>query len=196
LTAAPVSNDGVGDAELVERSLDGDDGAFRVLVERYESVVASTVIGMLGPGDEADDVGQETFIRLYRSLKDFRGDAALKTYLNRIAINLSLNALKRRRNLMKRFVSRDRVDVRLPEPALNGVDSAETRETEEAVHCAIRQLSPKHRAVIVLRMIDGYSTKQAAEILGVPPGTVLSRLARAVAALKPLLLPYANDHDA
>ena len=72
----------------------------------------------------------------------------------------------------------------------------ESREIEEAVQYAIQQLSPKHRAVIVLRMIDGYSTKETAEILGIPAGTVLSRLARAMEALKPLLQPYVNDHDA
>lgn len=195
MTAGPVSNEPVGDAELVDKTLHGDDRAFRLLVERYESAVASTVIGMLGPGDEADDVGQETFIRFYRSLKKYRGEASLKTYLTRIAINLSLNALKRRRGFMERFVSRDQASAPLPEPALNGMAAAESRETEEAVRHAIGQLNPKHRAVVVLRMIDGYSTKEAAEILGVPAGTVLSRLARALEALKPLLLPYANDHD-
>jgi RNA polymerase sigma-70 factor (ECF subfamily) len=195
LTAGPVSNESVSDAELVGRALRGDDGAFRVLVERYESAVASTVIGMLGPGDEADDVGQETFIRFYRSMKKYRGDASLKTYLTRIAINLSLNALKRRRGLMERFVSRDQATAPPPEPALNGVGAVESRETKEAVQHAIQQLNPKHRTVVVLRMIDGYSTKETAEILGIPAGTVLSRLARAMDALKPMLRPYASGHE-
>ena len=61
------------DAELIARARDGDDLAFRTIVERYEPVVAATVIGMLGRGDDADDVGQETFIRFYRALRDFRG---------------------------------------------------------------------------------------------------------------------------
>jgi RNA polymerase sigma-70 factor (ECF subfamily) len=196
LNAGPVSNDRITDAELVVRALRRDDGAFRILVERYESTVASTVIGMLGPSDEADDVGQETFIRFHRSLKKYRGEASLKTYLTRIAINLSLNALKRRRTLIERFVSRDQTDAPLPEPALNGVTAVDSRETEEAVRHAIGQLSPKHRAVIVLRMIDGYSTKETADILGIPAGTVLSRLARAMEALKPLLSNHVDDHDA
>lgn len=195
MTVGPVSNDSVGDPELVDRAIRGDDGAFRLLVERYESVVASTVIGMLGPGDDADDVGQETFIRFYRSLKKFRGEASVKTYLTRIAINLSLNALKRGRSLMERFVSRDQASAPLPEPTLNGVNAVESRETEEVVQHAIQQLNPKHRAVIVLRLIEGYSTKETAEILDIPHGTVLSRLARAMDALKPLLQPYANDHE-
>lgn len=195
MTVGPVSNDSVGDPELVDRAIRGEDGAFRLLVERYESVVASTVIGMLGPGDDADDVGQETFIRFYRSLKKFRGEASVKTYLTRIAINLSLNALKRGRSLMERFVSRDQASAPLPEATMNGVNAVESRETEEVVQHAIQQLNPKHRAVIVLRLIEGYSTKETAEILDIPHGTVLSRLARAMDALKPLLQPYANDHE-
>ncbi|SVD24097.1 uncharacterized protein METZ01_LOCUS376951, partial [marine metagenome] len=77
------------DTAFIDRAREGDETAFRVLVERYEPQVAATVVGMLGPGDEADDVGQETFVRFYRALAKFRGDAALGTYLTRIAMNLS-----------------------------------------------------------------------------------------------------------
>src|SRR3970040_2420094 len=92
------------DQELVGRSRGGDADAFRALVERYQGVVAGVVIRMLGHGDEADDVGQETFLRFYKALDTFRGEAAVKTYLTRIAMNLSLNALKRRRRLRQRLV--------------------------------------------------------------------------------------------
>ena len=90
------------DEELLARAGNGDHGAFRMLVERYEGRVAATVIGMLGPGQEADDVGQETFIRLYESLDTFRGDAKLSTYITRIAINQSLKALRRRKRWTRR----------------------------------------------------------------------------------------------
>src|SRR4051794_38893163 len=69
------------DQELIGRARTGDERAFRLLVERHEGVVAATVAGMLGRGDDADDVGQETFIRFYRALGDFRGEASVKTYL-------------------------------------------------------------------------------------------------------------------
>ena len=93
------------DSALIVRARRGDARAFRTIVERYQEAVARTVIGMLGPGDEADDVGQETFIRLHGSLNRFRGDAGLKTYLTKIAMNLSLNALKRRKRQRGRLVS-------------------------------------------------------------------------------------------
>ena len=97
-------NDIISDDELIAAARVGDDRAFALLVDRYESVVAATVIGMLGPGDEADDVGQETFIRFHRALDAFRGESSLKTYLVHIAMNLSLNALKRQRRSLLRFV--------------------------------------------------------------------------------------------
>ena len=95
-------SDSPADAELIARAREGDDRSFQTLVERYEGAVAATAIGMLGDGDDADDVGQETFIRFHRALASFRGESSLKTYLVHIAMNLSLNALRRRRRLLAR----------------------------------------------------------------------------------------------
>ena len=186
------------DAELIARARSGDDAAFAVLVDRYERAVAATVIGMLGAGDDADDVGQETFIRFHRALGSFRGESSLKTYLVHIAMNLSLNALKRRRRSVLRFVSRDSESddgdplVDLPEPRVGPEGDVDTKELQLLVRAAVRRLGEKHRAVVVLRMFHEYSTKEAAEILGVPEGTVLSRLSRAMKELESLLRPYVH----
>ncbi|HTR76768.1 MAG TPA: RNA polymerase sigma factor, partial [Gemmatimonadaceae bacterium] len=165
---------------------------------QHESVVAATVIGMLGRGDEADDVGQETFIRFFNSLDRFRGESSVKTYVQRIAINLALNALKRRRRVASRFRSFDDDEdpVVVADPRADALAEHETREVSEAVHAALDKLPPKHRAVIVLRMIDGRSTRETAEILRVPEGTVLSRLARAMKQLETHLQPYMRLRDA
>ena len=87
----------VSDDQLLEEARKGDNAAFQQIVERYESLVAGTVVGMLGNTQEAEDVAQEVFIRFYKSMQQFRGDSALGTYLTRIAINLSLNALKKQK---------------------------------------------------------------------------------------------------
>jgi RNA polymerase sigma-70 factor (ECF subfamily) len=173
------------DAILVERSKQGDESAFRLLVCRHESQIRSIVIGMLGDTAEADDVAQEVFIRFYRSLKDFRGESALSTYLSRIAINLSLNDIKRRETRYMRVtvlngneVGSDKVDA--------GMDP-ERQDIKDAVHKALKMLEPEFRTVIVLRLIDGYSVKETAEILQLPQGTVASRLARAQEKLKDIL---------
>jgi RNA polymerase sigma-70 factor (ECF subfamily) len=179
------------DNQLIEEARGGDALAFRSLVERYEDVVAAVVIGMLGPGDEADDVGQETFIRFYRSLDQFRGEASLKTYVSRIAMNLSLNALKRRKRSLDRWAALDDQ----PEPGDDRTPETghERRERILAVRRAIAGLSDKHRPVVVLRMVEGYSTRETADILGVPEGTVLSRLARALKRLETVLAPVMVD---
>jgi RNA polymerase sigma-70 factor (ECF subfamily) len=181
------------DTDLLAAARGGDERAFRLLVERYESAVASTVIGMLGRGDEAEDVGQEVFIQLFRSLDRFRGEAALGTYLRRIAMNLSLNALKRRRRMTWRFLSRDRSPEPLPEPATDPAD-ADGWQAREHVRAAIARLAPQHRSVVVLRMMDGCSTREAAQILQVPEGTVMSRLSRAMKELEQHLGAYRRDN--
>jgi RNA polymerase sigma-70 factor (ECF subfamily) len=184
------------DVELIDRARSGDDRAFAALVDRYERAVAATVVGMLGPGDDADDVGQETFIRFHRALGSFRGESSLKTYLVHIAMNLSLNALKRRRRSVLRFVSRDHQSdvaddlVDLPEPGVGPEGDVDTKELQLLVRAAVRRLGEKHRAVVVLRLFHDCSTKETAEILGVPEGTVLSRLSRAMRELESLLRPY------
>ena len=172
------------DQVLIDRARAGDDRAFRDLVERHEPRVAATVVGMLGSGDEAEDVGQETFIRLYRSLDRFRGESSLGTYLTRIAINLSLTALKKRKRWISRFVSQDETERDLPEASWDPRGELERKEDVRRVREAVERLAPNHRAVVVLRMIDGYSTRETAEILGIPAGTVMSRLARAMERLE------------
>ena len=173
------------DRDLVEKARAGDKTAFSVLVRKYEQTVGGVVIGMLGHGEDAEDVGQNVFIRFYKALGDYRGEAALGTYLTRIAINLSLNELKRRqrRNLFfyKPATGSPEIEIK------DARDRQDEYDTKEAVHYALQQLEPKFRSVVVLRMLQGYSTKETAGILKLPLGTVLSRLARAQDKLKGLL---------
>jgi len=185
--------DETSDVELIARARAGDDRAFGALVERHQGAVAATVIGMLGRGDDADDVGQETFIRFHRALDRFRGESSLKTYLVHIAMNLSLNALKRRRRTLLRFVSRDEHDVDLPEPRVGPDGDVDANELQVVVQRAVARLGEKHRAVVVLRLFQDCSTRETAQILGVPEGTVLSRLSRAMKDLEAQLEPYVRS---
>ena len=178
------------DGELLRRSREADITAFGELVRRYEARVAATVIGMLGSGDEADDVGQETFIRFYHSLKNFREEASVGTYLTRIAINLSLNELRRRKRRRLLYRSTD-IENESEEPATD--DSSDGFDKREIVERALATLDPKFRAVVTLRLIEGYSTEETAELLGVPVGTVLSRLLRAQRKLQKMLHQYKED---
>lgn len=170
------------DKQLIDKARDGDRQAFSRLVEKYEPVVAATVVGMLGPGQDAEDVGQNVFIRFYKALDDFRGDAALGTYLTRIAINLSLNELKRRQRRRFLFLRPSEVEQDVGEKQV--VNPEQAMDAKEAVNKALQQLEPRYRSVVVLRMIHGYPTKETAKILKLPVGTVLSRLSRAQEKLK------------
>ncbi len=175
------------DIEIIERVRDGDQYAFSILVERYQDIVAKTVYGMLGHVAEADDVGQEVFIRFYKSMTEFRGEASLSTYLTRIAINLSLNEIKRRKRNDLFFFYKDRDDDKKESDVIDEVDQAEDYENSELVTAALDTLDARSRSIVVLRMIQGYSTKETAEMLNIPLGTVLSRLARSQEKMKVVL---------
>lgn len=175
------------DQELLKASREGDVAAFGELVRRYESTIAATAIGMLGQCPEADDIGQETFIRFYNALKSFRGDSSIGTYITRIAMNLSLNEIRRRdrrRFLFKRIDTENETE----QPAVES--GAEHFEEKEIIRRALETLSPKFRAVVSLRLAEGYSTEETAQILGIPVGTVLSRLQRAQKKLQIILQNY------
>jgi len=177
------------DEELIALARKGDRGAFSELVDTYQSKIAATVVTMLGPSQEVDDVVQEVFIRFYQTLDRFRGEASLRTYLTRIAINKTLDVLRRRKRILVRVVSRDDERYRHKEPSADARDTHDAQERAKLVHAAIEKLPPKQRAVVVLRMIEGYSTEETAEILNLAYGTVLSRLSRALEKLKKVLLP-------
>jgi RNA polymerase sigma-70 factor (ECF subfamily) len=181
------------DQELLARARAGDQHAVRSIVERYEAKVAATVIGMLGPGPDAEDVGQETFIRFYKAINNFREESTLSTYLTRIAINQSLKVIQRRKSWHQRFLSRDSDTVSFDEPVGEGEIVVEEAERRQLVRRALGELNPDQRAVAVLRFIEGYSTKETADILGIPSGTVMSRLSRAIDKLGSLLRPIMDQ---
>ncbi len=170
---------------LLAKIKNGDSAAFKHIVGKYESKVATVIRNMLGNTSEVDDVGQEVFIRLYKSLDKYRGEAALGTYITRIAMNLSLNEIKKRKR--KRWIpftrkdSADAWDIEDKSADLSRLDD------KDLVQRAILRLKENYRAIIVLRMIEGYSVKETAELLKIPQGTVLSRQSRATEQLKQIL---------
>ena len=171
--------------DVVERARRGDQSAFRQLMEEHQNLVRSTVAGMLGDTPEADDVAQEAFIRFYKALPDFRGDAQVGTYLSRIAINLSLNELKRRKR-RKSWLTSIKSEKRDISFADKSMDPGR-QEMRDMLYKALQLLDAEFRAVVALRLIDGYSVRETAEILGLPQGTVASRLARAQKRLQEIL---------
>jgi RNA polymerase sigma-70 factor (ECF subfamily) len=173
------------EAGLLKLSLEGDKNAFGEIVNRYQGMVARTVKGMLGDSVFSEDIGQEVFIKLYYSLSEFRGEAKLSTYIQKIAVNLTLNEIKRRKRFFSMFSQKGNADMHEFEVADH--DFEERKDAREIVGKALMKMEPKFRVILTMRMLQGYSTKETAEILDLPLGTVLSRLSRAQEQLRGIL---------
>ncbi len=177
-------------AELVRRASTGNQSACAELIRRHQRQVSSTIYGILGICPEAEDIGQETFLRFFSSLSSFRGEASPSTYITRIAVNLCINEIRKRQRhrLFHPGTAAENLDN------LPGTDISATVSLEQiAVHNALQRLSSKHRAVLVLRYISGYSTAETAAILSLPTGTVLSRLSRAQEQIRRILDPEKKE---
>ena len=162
------------DVELIKRSKKGDQQAFAEIVKRHEAIVKKTTYSMVGRREIADDVAQEVFIRFYKNMGQFKSEAALSTYLVRIAINLSLNErekMKRQRNNFIKYSREARLTPVFERPDKFG--------QKELINEALQKLEEEFRSVVVLRLIDGYSVQETADILELPKGTIASRLNRA-----------------
>ena len=182
----------IDDSTLIQRSRMGNERAFRQIIERYSPGVCTTVDRMLGDGIEATEVSHDVFLRFYKALDTIEDDVNVPGYLHRIAINLSLNALKRKKKWYQRFTSLDAIQP-FSEPKVDEIPKAETNECMRVIQVAIQQLPTKLRTVAVLRLVQEFSTKETAEILDIPVGTVLSRLSRAQTKLRTQLTPYIEE---
>lgn len=171
----------IKDSDLIYNIKQGDLNAFRSLVDKYKDSISNVVIGLLGNTPEAEEVGQEVFLRFFYKIDNFRLESSLKTYLTRIAINLSLNELKRRKKNKERFIYSE--DFKYEKESAENNDY----EKKDLIEKALQMLKPSLRAVVILRLMEGYSTKETASILKIPSGTVLSRLSRAQEKLRFLL---------
>ena len=168
------------DWELVQRTRAGDRDAFRELVERYQRKIAALALGMLHNREDALDIVQETFTKAYQSLDRFKGDAAFYTWVYRIAYNLCVD--QQRRAAKEPLLTLDE-DARPGRPLPGGdphpdqpFASARDAEIARRVREAIRDLTPDHRAVILLRELEGLSYEEISQVLECPKGTVMSRL--------------------
>ena len=177
------------DSKLISEVKSGNQFVFEFLIKKYQKRIATIISGIIGNCAETADVGQETFIRFYYGVKDFRNESSILTYLTKIAINLSLNELKKRKrhffiSLFKNEEQTEEIDL------IQDTDRFEESNLRELISIALRQLDLNTRMVIILRLIEGYSVKETSEILKIPLGTVLSRQARGQEKLKLILHKY------
>jgi RNA polymerase sigma-70 factor (ECF subfamily) len=174
------------DKDIIEFINQGNSNAFQHLVERYEDTIASVVIGMLGHRPDTEDIGQEIFIRVYKSLKKFRFRSSFRTYLVRIAVNVCLDQVR------KSSIRHERPEAGDFSSEREIIDENPAFEIRDSINRALQELDKDQRIVVILRLVEGYSVKETAKILGIPEGTVLSRLSRAQEKLRELLNHLVN----
>jgi RNA polymerase sigma-70 factor (ECF subfamily) len=163
------------DEELVRRHLAGDKQAFSILMQRHERRVFNLAYRMLGRREEAADASQDVFVTCLRKLGGFRGTSAFSTWLHRVTLNVCYDALRRR--------SREDVVEEVPQPRTEGFDLAEATAVAVDVHRALQRVAEDFRAVLILHDVQGLPYDHIAEAIGVPVGTVKSRLHRGRVAL-------------
>jgi RNA polymerase sigma-70 factor, ECF subfamily len=173
---------GTEPSRLVDRLRAGDPGAFEELVTAYQHRVFGVALRMLGTRAEAEDIAQEVFLRVHRSVAAFRGDAKLSTWLYAIASRLALDRLAARVTAGGRENEDALLSLRDDGP--DPVAGLERRERAQALHRAIGELAEERRIVVILRDLEGLTYEEIAEALGLELGTVRSRLHRARAELR------------
>lgn len=175
--------DGPGDLELVARSQAGDTSAFNELVIRYRTRAFSMIYNMVRNEQDAWDLTQDGFVKAWKSISRFRGQSSFFTWLYRILMNVAIDAM-RKKQIESGTEFDDQIGLRNIEPGATTAPKAEMppvarisdREIRERIDDAISKLSPEHRAVIVMREIDGLEYAEIAEHMDCSLGTVMSRL--------------------
>lgn len=185
------------DAELIEESKRGSTSAFEGLFNRYQKRVYNLVYRMVGNEQDAADLTQEVFVRVYNSLHTLRTDQALAGWLRTVAVNITRDHFRK----SMRTVKADSLDSKIEfddgevereveDWSGNPERIFDRKDVQEAVHRALNSLSDDHRTVVALHHIEGMDVKDIAKALKVPAGTIKSRLARAREELKRKLGHY------
>jgi RNA polymerase sigma-70 factor (ECF subfamily) len=197
-------SEAVADAQLVERVKRGDTRAFEMLVVKYQRRIERLIGRMVRDVDLVPDIAQETFIRAYRALPQFRGESAFYTWLYRIAVNTAKKALvdlKRDPLVLESHRAgaddgdeTSRVENELTDGATPDAELA-SKEIAQAVNAAIDALSEDLRQAITLREIEGLSYEEIADVMNCPIGTVRSRIFRAREAIAQRLRPLLDTRE-
>ena len=176
------------DAAIVRRAIDGDERAMRLLWNQHAPHVDAIVRRLAGDPDLAQDIAQEVWIQIFRALPSWRGDAKFSTWVHRVAVNRTLNALRRTRRVAA-------AETGIEEDSASVEQDGERSMLAATIEEAANKLSPGARTVFLLHDVEGYTHEEIASELGITPGGSKSQLFKARAKLRRLLAPLV-DHPA
>jgi RNA polymerase sigma-70 factor (ECF subfamily) len=182
------------ETELIAKAREGDRDAFSVLVERYERRVVGVALAVVHNQDDALELAQETFVRAFENLKKFESRSSFSTWLYRIAANLSIDFWRRegRYNVLRGEDAENELR-RMPSSQGDSYRAASQTELGDRLKEALEQLTPEHRAVVLLREVEGLSYDEISDVLQCPRGTVMSRLHYARNRLRSILKDFASN---
>ena len=179
----PLAHPPVDDHDLVLAARKGDRGAFRTLFERYHRRAYALALGVLRHADDALDVVQDAFVKAHKYLDKFEGNSSFYTWLYRIVMNLAIDHLRKHRRVKpvefdETRVEEDRADETLLPRILGGNPGRALmdKEIRRRIDAALDELSENHRAVLVMRELEGLSYEEMAQVMGCSKGTIMSRL--------------------
>ena len=173
------------DQLTVQRAIHGDERALRSLWTRYSPFVDAVVRRMVHDPDQAADVAQEVWIQIFKALPAWRGESAFSTWAHRIAVNRTLNALRRTKRLAA-------IESPIEEDSAAVEQDSERAMLAQSIEQAARMLSPGARTVFLLHDVEGYTHEEIAESLGITSGGSKSQLFKARAKLRKLLAPLVD----
>jgi len=179
---------------LIEKSKNGDIESFEKLIEKYQVVAFNIAYRMIGNKEDASDITQEALIKVFKSLKSFRGDSSFSTWFYRIVKNKCIDEIRKVKkvktfSLDKEFQTDDgSYSVEIPDNKYLPDKLYEVKEKKELIQAALKRVPEKYRTVLVLRDIQGFAYEEISEITNNPLGTVKSRINRGRLLLKEILI--------
>jgi RNA polymerase sigma-70 factor, ECF subfamily len=189
----PIRQDG-DEAELIERAKGGDTKAFGILIERYQRRVVGVAMAVVHDQEDALELAQESFVRAFENIGKFESRSSFSTWLYRIAANIAIDFRRReRRHPTIRGEEAETEIQRLPSKFGNSFKETQRSEMAQRIKDALGQLTPEHRAAILLREVEGLSYDEISDVLQCPRGTVMSRLHYARNHLREILKDLAED---
>jgi len=190
VNSLPEDSNKFSDEDLIARFQNGDEYAFEEIIHRYKDRLVNFVYRYLGQMDEAEDIVQDTFLKVYKNKNAYENIARFSTWIYTIAGNLAKTELRKRKRRRIFSISKlgpDEKEFELPASDKTPEEDAESHFTEKIIQAAIQELPEKFRTVVILRDIQELSYDEISMILGVPLGTVKSRVNRARLKLRDLL---------